>query len=82
MKVVINISLKQGVLDPEGRAVETALGNLGFTDASDIRMGRQITLDIDAEDEARAQHRAARMCESLLANTVIEDYQIEIESAE
>lgn len=82
MKVVINISLKQGVLDPEGRAVETALGNLGFTDASDIRMGRQITLDIEAEDEARAQHRAARMCESLLANTVIEDYQIEIESAE
>lgn len=82
MKVVINISLKQGVLDPEGRAVETALVNLGFTDASDIRMGRQITLDIDAEDEARAQHRAARMCESLLANTVIEDYQIEIESAE
>jgi len=82
MKVTINISLKQGVLDPEGRAVETALGNLGFTDASQLRIGRQITLDIDAEDQARAQHRAARMCESLLANTVIEDYQIEVSEEE
>ena len=82
MKVTINISLKEGVLDPEGRAVEASLGNLGFNEASEVRIGRQITLDIDAEDSARAHHRAARMCESLLANTVIEDYQIEVEDAE
>ena len=78
MQVKINISLKRGVLDPQGRAVESALTGLGFNDASDVRIGKQITLDIDAEDSARAEQRAARMCESLLANTVIEDYSIEV----
>ena len=78
MQVKINISLKTGVLDPQGRAVESALTGLGFADASDVRIGKQITLDIDAEDSARAEQRAARMCESLLANTVIEDYSIEV----
>ena len=78
MQVKINISLKTGVLDPQGRAVENELSGLGFTDASQVRIGKQITLDIDAEDSARAEQRAARMCESLLANTVIEDYSIEV----
>ena len=78
MQVKINISLKTGVLDPQGRAVENALSVLGFTDASQVRIGKQITLDIDADDSARAEQRAARMCESLLANTVIEDYSIEV----
>lgn len=78
MQVKINISLKTGVLDPQGRAVENALSGLGFNDASQVRIGKQITLDIDAEDSARAEQRAARMCESLLANTIIEDYSIEV----
>ena len=78
MQVKINISLKTGVLDPQGRAVENALSGLGFNDARQVRIGKQITLDIDAEDSARAEQRAARMCESLLANTVIEDYSIEV----
>ncbi|MEJ6672207.1 MAG: phosphoribosylformylglycinamidine synthase subunit PurS [Alphaproteobacteria bacterium] len=78
MQVTINISLKEGVLDPEGRAVETSLQSLGFHEASKVRIGKQITLSIDAEDAARAQQRAARMCESLLTNTVIEDYSIEV----
>ena len=78
MQVTINISLKEGVLDPEGRAVETSLQSLGFHEASDVRIGKQITLFIEAEDAARAQQRAARMCESLLTNTVIEDYVIEV----
>ncbi len=78
MQVIINITLKAGVLDPQGRAVENALAGLGFTDAVDVRIGKQITLDIDSEDAARAEQRAARMCESLLANTVIEDYTIEV----
>ena len=78
MQVTINISLKDGFLDPEGRAVETSLQSLGFHEASNVRIGKQITLSIDAEDAARAQQRAARMCESLLTNTVIEDYSIEV----
>ena len=82
MQVTINISLKEGVLDPEGRAVETSLQSLGFHEASNVRIGKQITLSINSEDPARAQQRAARMCESLLANTVIEDYKIEVNEEE
>ena len=82
MQVTINISLKEGVLDPEGRAVETSLQSLGFHEASNVRIGKQITLSINSEDSARAQQRAARMCESLLANTVIEDYKIEVNEEE
>jgi len=78
MEVKINISLKQGVLDPQGRAVENALNGLGYSEASNVRIGKQITLEIEAEDSNRAQQRAARMCETLLANTVIEDYTIEV----
>ncbi len=82
MQVTINISLKKGVLDPEGRAVETSLQSLGFHDAGNVRIGKQITLSIDAEDPARARQRAACMCESLLSNTVIEDYHIEVNEEE
>ena len=82
MQVTINISLKEGVLDPEGRAVQTSLQSLGFHDASNVRIGKQITLSLDAEDPARAKQRAARMCESLLTNTVIEDYSIEVNKEE
>jgi len=78
MEVKINISLKQGVLDPQGRAIENALGGLGYSEASNVRIGKQITLEIEAEDANRAQQRAARMCETQLANTVIEDYTIEV----
>jgi len=78
MEVKINISLKQGVLDPQGRAIENALNGLGYSEASNVRIGKQITLEVEAEDANRAQQRAARMCETLLANTVIEDYTIEV----
>ena len=82
MRVTINIYLKEGVLDPEGRAVETSLQSLGFHEASNVRIGKQITLSINSEDPARAQQRAARMCESLLTNTVIEVYNIEVNEEE
>ena len=67
------------MLDPEGRAIEQSLGALGFSEASDVRIGKIITLDIDTDDASRARQRAARMCETMLANTVIEDYSIEVE---
>ena len=79
MKVTVNISLKEGVLDPQGRAVEKSLSTIGFTEASNVRIGKQITLDVQAEDAARAHQRVARMCEQILANTVIEDYEITVE---
>ena len=78
MQAIVNITLKLGVLDPQGRAILHSLGDLGFSEVSDVRVGKQILLDINETDPARLRQRVARMCETLLANTVIEDYSIEI----
>ena len=78
MKVVINISLKDGVLDPEGQAIETSLTNLGFNDFQNVRIGKQIILNIDKLDKADAIQTADQMCQKVLANNVIENYEIEI----
>ena len=78
MQAIVNISLKEGVLDPQGRAIATSLGDLGFSEVNDVRVGKQILLDIDETDPARLRQRVARMCETLLSNTVIEDYSIDI----
>ena len=76
MKAVINIALRSGVLDPAGKAVEHALNSLGFSGVSNVRIGKQIVLDIDESDKAKANEQLKVMCEELLANTVIEDYEI------
>ena len=79
MQIIVNISLKHGVLDPQGRAIGRSLTDLGFDEVSDVRVGKRILLDIDETDEARARQRVARMCETLLANTVIENYRVELQ---
>ena len=76
MQAVVNIILKDGVLDPQGRAISHSLNDLGFNEVSDVRVGKQILLEIDENDPVRLRQRVARMCEALLANTVIEDYSI------
>jgi phosphoribosylformylglycinamidine synthase PurS subunit len=74
MKVRVHVSLKPGVLDPQGRAVHHALEGLGFAGVTDVRVGRLIELDVaDDTDEARIEE----MCRQLLANTVIENFRIE-----
>ena len=78
MQAIVNITLKLGVLDPQGRAILRSLGDLGFSEVSDVRVGKQILLDINETDPARLRQRVSRMCETLLANTVIENYSIEI----
>ena len=78
MKVVINISLKDGVLDPEGQAIQTSLSNLGFNDFENIRIGKQIILNINKIDKSEVIKAAEQMCQKILANTVIENYKIEI----
>ena len=78
MQVTITIEKKPGVLDPEAQAVKQALSSLGFDDLQNVTMGKQITVSIDTNDQDRARYRAAKMCKSLLANTVIETYTIEI----
>ncbi len=78
MKAIVNIQLKEGVLDPQGKAVHHALGALGFGDVEDVRIGKQIIITLDESDPKKAEADVKEMCEALLANTVIEDYTIEI----
>ena len=78
MKVIVNISLKEGVLDPEGQAIKTSLSNLGFENLDDIRTGKQIVLNFVNLEENEAVIKEKKMCEDLLVNTVIEKYKINI----
>jgi len=78
MTAVVNVFLKDGVLDPQGKAAHHALDSLGFKGVADVRIGKQIIIQLDTEDKAKAGAEAKKMCETLLANTVIEDYTIEI----
>ena len=78
MKAIVNISLKAGVLDSQGKAVHHALDSLKFDGVKDVRVGKQIVLQLASSDEASAKEEVTQMCEALLANTVIEDYAIEI----
>ena len=78
MKIQIHISLKSGVLDPQGKAIENALTNLGFDKVDNVRQGKFIELDIDEDDPVEAHKQATEMCEKLLANTVIENYRVDL----
>lgn len=79
MKAIVNVFLKEGVLDPQGKATHHALDSLGFDKVSDVRIGKQIILNIDTQDKEEARKEVIQMCETLLANTVIEDYSIELD---
>jgi phosphoribosylformylglycinamidine synthase len=78
MKAKVHVTLKNGVLDPQGKAIAHALANLGFTGIGDVRQGKLIEIDIAEIDRAKAQAAVKQMCEKLLANTVIENYSIEL----
>ena len=78
MKAKIFITLKEGVLDPQGKAIAQSLNNLGFTGINDVRQGRLIEINIDKDNKSSAFTEIDKMCQKLLANTVIEDYKIEI----
>jgi phosphoribosylformylglycinamidine synthase len=80
MKATVRITLKNGVLDPQGKAIANTLKNLGFSDIHGVRQGKLIELELDTNDKATAQKQVTEMCENLLANTVIEDYDIELVS--
>ncbi len=78
MKARVFVTLKPGVLDPQGAAVKQALGSLGFDGISGVRQGKVLELDLRASDVEAARAQVADMCERLLANTVIEDYTVDI----
>ena len=78
MKVRIHISLKPGVLDPQGQAIGNALKSLGFAGVGEVRQGKLIELELAEKDADKARADIKAMCEKLLANTVIEKYEIEL----
>jgi len=79
MKAIINIGLKKGVLDSAGKAAHHTLDTVGFKEiVKDVRIGKQIIMELNCSDEETAKQEATKMCEQLLANTVIEDYEITI----
>jgi len=78
MKATVHVTLKPGVLDPQGKAVQNALGSLGFAGVDSVRQGKFIELDLAESDPAKARASVEAMCEKLLANTVIENYAIEL----
>ena len=78
MKAIVNVFLKAGVLDSQGKAVHHALDSLGFDSVEDVRVGKQIVLQLNETDKEKAMADVTKMCEELLANTVIEDYTIEL----
>jgi phosphoribosylformylglycinamidine synthase len=78
VKAKVHITLKPGVLDPQGRAIQHALASLGFVGVDDVRQGKYIELDLGDTDQAKARARVDEMCKQLLANTVIENYSVEI----
>ena len=80
MKAKVHVTLKSGVLDPQGKAVGHALASLGFSGVGDVRQGKYIEIELNETDAGRAKANVEEMCKKLLANTVIENYAVEIVS--
>ena len=78
MKIAVNVHLKQGVLDPQGKAVHHALENLGFKNVADVRVGKQIIVEVEIDNEEEALREVGEMADKLLANPVIENYTLEV----
>jgi len=78
LKIQVHVTLKNGVLDPQGKAIERALSGLGFDGVDDVRQGKFIELEVAENDPEKAKAAADEMCRKLLANTVIEDYRIDL----
>ena len=79
MNAKVFVTLKKGVLDPQGKAVQHSLASLGYGNVQDVRLGKYVEVKLDETDKAKAEAQLKEMCEKLLANTVIEDYQYMIE---
>ena len=82
MQVKVFVTPRKGILDPQGRTIEGSLKSLGFANVAGVKVGKYITLEIDAKNLESARAQAKKMCEQLLANPVIEDFTFEIETPE
>ena len=76
MKIKVIVTLKSGVLDPQGKAIQQTLNGMGFANVKDVRQGKYFDIDIDESDEQKAKNSAEEICKKLLANQVIEDFKI------
>ena len=76
MKVKVIVTLKNGVLDPQGKAIQQTLNGMNFSDVKEIRQGKYFDIEVNIEDEKKARAKVEEMCKQLLANLVIEDYKI------
>ena len=76
MKIKIIVTLKNGVLDPQGKAIQQTLNSMGFSEVKEVRQGKYFDIEINIEDEKKAKAEVEEMCKKLLANLVIEDYKI------
>ncbi len=76
MKIKVIVTLKSGVLDPQGKAIQQTLNGMGFANVKDVRQGKYFDLDINENNEQKAKHSAEEICKKLLANQVIEDFKI------
>jgi len=76
MKVKVIITLKNGVLDPQGKAIQQTLNGMGYNNVNEIRQGKYFDIEIDEKNEKKAKDKVEEMCKKLLANLVIEDYKI------
>lgn len=79
MKAKIHVTLKAGILDPQGKAIEHALETLGYKDVANVRVGKYMELEIKESDRGKAEAQVKAMCEKLLANTIIEEYRFELQ---
>ena len=76
MKIKVTVTLKNGVLDPQGKAIQQTLNGMGFANVKEVRQGKYFDIDIDEDDEQKAKLSAEEICKKLLANQVIEDFKI------
>ena len=76
MKIKVVVTLKNGVLDPQGKAIQQTLNGMGYLNVESVRQGKYFDLDINENDEQKAKHSAEEICKKLLANQVIEDFKI------
>ena len=79
MQVRVFVTPRKGILDPQGRAVESSLVSLGFKNVSGVKVGKYILLEVEARTASEARYEAKKMCEALLANPVIEDFRFEVD---
>ncbi|MCY3729109.1 MAG: phosphoribosylformylglycinamidine synthase subunit PurS [Nitrospira sp.] len=79
IRAKIHVTLKPGILDPQGRTIRQSLETLGFSNVADVRVGKFLEIELNQDDPVQAEEQLKAMCETLLANTVIEEYRYELE---